>query len=228
MSVPNYISGQFLASPGMPDGKGKTMSDNLNEVIQDFGLAPKIEALVFDTTASNTGVWKGATTLFEKNLGRAILWLACRHHVAELFIKHANDAVRGESKAPEDSLFSKFRRHYASIDIQVKEVWLWPDESDWRHQRASDVLAWAEYHMRLGTWPREDYRELLEVTVIFLGGVVRRMQFGSFNIISNAIRKPGACHRARFMAHCLYIMKIFIFKSQFHELTPNKLLRSVF
>ena len=222
ISVPNMIPGQFLASPGMPDGKGKTMSTNLNNVIEEFGLTPKVEALVFDTTASNTGVWRGATSLLEKTLGRAMFWLACRHHVAELFIKHANDSVRGESKAPEDSVFTKFRRNFGLINGDERELWLWPDENDWRHQRALEVLAWAENHMKMGTWPREDYRELLELTVIFLGGAAKRMQYGCFNIVSNPIRKPGACHRARFMAHCLYILKIFLYKSQFIELTPEQ------
>lgn len=222
MSVPNFIPGQFLASPGMPNGKGATMCDRISKVVVEFGLSSKVEALVFDTTASNTGVHRGATTLFEKSLQRAILWLACRHHIAELFVKHANDTVRGESKAPEDPLFSRFRKVFSFIDVEAKEVWEWPDTNDWRHERATDVLTWAENHMELGTWPREDYRELLELTVIFLGGVVKRTQHGSFNIISTPIRKPGACHRARFMAHCLYILKIFLFRAQFDELTPEQ------
>ena len=95
MSVPNYIPGQFLASPAISSGTGASMADCINNTVNNFGLTSKIEALVFDTTASNTGVWKGSTTRFEKMLGRAILWLACRHHIPELFIKHANIAVRG-------------------------------------------------------------------------------------------------------------------------------------
>ena len=77
--------------------------------------------------------------------------------------------------------------------------------------------------MRQGTWQREDYRELLELTVIFLGGVVKRMQYGSYNVIPSPIRKPGAFHRARFMASCLYLYKIYMFNSQFTELSPDEL-----
>ena len=139
-------------------------------------------------------------------LRRAVLWLACRHHIAELFVKHANIAVRGNSTAPEDPLFTKFRKTFGFIDRDTREVWVWPNHGDWRYQRASDVLTWANYHMQEGTWPREDYRELLELVIIFLGGVVKRMQYGSYNVITSPIRKPGACHRARFMASCLYIL----------------------
>ena len=38
----------------------------------------------FDTTAGNTGHLNGACTLLEKQMGRDLLWLACRHHVMEL------------------------------------------------------------------------------------------------------------------------------------------------
>ena len=222
ISVPNFMKGQFLASPAMPSGKGVSMANCVEETVRKFKLTPKIEALVFDTTASNTGVWKGATTRIEKMLGKAILWLACRHHIAELFIKHANIAVRGNSTAPEDPLFTKFRKTFSVIDRDAREVWVWPDDGDWRYQRALDVLTWADYHMREGTWPREDYRELLELVVIFLGGVVKRMQYGSYNVITSPIRKPGACHRARFMASCLYLLKIYFYSAQFVELTPEQ------
>ena len=194
MSVPNFIPGQYQASPVLPDGKGLSMANMLNNTVTKFELISKVEALVFDTTASNTGIWKGSSTHFEKMLGKSLLWLACRHHVPELFVKHANEEVRGKSTAPEDPLFSKFRKQFKFIDTDLKHVWVWPDESDWRHQRATDILEWAEHHMKQGTWPREDYRELLELTVIFLGGVVKRVQYGSYNVIFSPICKPGACH----------------------------------
>ena len=142
--------------------------------------------------------------------------------MAELFIKHANIAVRGESKAPEDKLFSKFKKVFSFISLNEKVFWQWPQDHDWRYQRASDVLEWAEMHMRLGTWPREDYRELLEVTVIFLGGVVKRTQYGSYNVVESPMRKPGACHRARFMASCLYLLKISLYRDQYDALTPEE------
>ena len=222
ISVPEFINGQFLASPAIPSGKGLAMSNCLTDVVNEYGFMRKIEALVFDTTASNTGVWSGATTRFEETLCKAIFWLACRHHIPELFVKHANIVVRGkDTKAPEDQLFIKFEKAFTFIDKDLKQTWVWPSRNDWRYQRASDVLEWAEHHMRFNTWPREDYRELLELTVIFLGGIVKRMQFGSFNVIASPIRKPGARHRARFMASCLYLYKIFMFQAQFDVLTPE-------
>ena len=50
-------------------------------------------AVVFDTTASNSGKWQGSVTLFEQKIERALLWLACHHHVSELCIKHVHETV---------------------------------------------------------------------------------------------------------------------------------------
>ena len=68
--------------------------------------------------------------------------------------------------------------------------------------------------MDCGTWEREDYRELLELIVIFLGGVVKRIRKNSAVPVDIYIRKPGAVHQAHFMASCLYILKIFFYLHQ--------------
>ncbi|KZR96892.1 Uncharacterized protein APZ42_008521, partial [Daphnia magna] len=57
-----------------------------------------------------------------------------------------------------------------------------------------EVLEWASNCLESDTFPRSDYRELVELTVLFLGGAVFPMSF----------RKPGAHHHARFMAYSIY------------------------
>ena len=88
LSAPNHISGQSLASPVIPDGTGESMANCVHNTLQEFGLLEKVEALVFDTPGSNTGRWKGSVT-FEKMFNRALFWLACRHHIPELFNKRS-------------------------------------------------------------------------------------------------------------------------------------------
>lgn len=53
---------------------------------------------------------------------------------------------------------------------------------------------------------REDYRELLELTLIFLGKVPPR---------GIKFRCPGAIHHARWMSKLLYVLKIYLFRKQF-------------
>ena len=143
-----------------------------------------------------------------------LLWLACRHHVSELCIKHAHEAVRGPSLGPDDPLFKRFKERFGFIALEDRNVWNWPNDDHWRHQKAEQVLAWPNTHMEHGTWQREDYRELLELVVIFLGEVVKRIRKNAAVPIDIVIRKPGAVHQARFMARCLYILKIALYLHQ--------------
>ena len=104
---------------------------------------------------------------------------------------------------------------FSTLDRKVYSQWTWPpDAPDWRYARATSVLKWANDHMELGTWCREDYRELLELVVLFLGGAVKRVRNEQVVVVEDVVRKPGACHRARFMASCLYLLKIVLFNEQ--------------
>lgn len=60
--------------------------------------------------------------------------------------------------------------------------------------------------------PREDYREFLELVIIFLNGTVPKFSF----------RAPGAFHHARWMAKAIYSLKIFLFRDQFTLTTDEK------
>ena len=223
VSSPNYIPGQFLASPAIADGTGLTMANCVHSITQEYGFLSQVEAMVFDTTASNTGKWKGSVARFEKMVKRQLLWLACRHHIPELFIKHASISVRGETDAPTDPLFKDFKQVFGFINIEERTLWAWPvNQDDWRFQRADEVLVWATKHMEVGTFPREDYRELIELVAIFLGGEVKRVRQDVAVTIEPSIRKPGAIHRARFMASCLYLLKIYLYQEQY-DTTPENI-----
>ena len=83
---------QFFGSPYMASGTGATMCDRLLEVLEEWSIPRSIIiGMGWDTTASNTGRLGGSATLFEQMIERAILWLACRHHIGELHIGHASN-----------------------------------------------------------------------------------------------------------------------------------------
>lgn len=87
---------QFLAAPYIPDGTGVSMCNALLNTLASWEIPHQtIIGMSWDTTASNTGSLRGSATLFEQQLERGVLWLACRHHVGELHIKHADIEVRG-------------------------------------------------------------------------------------------------------------------------------------
>src|SRR6218665_2499361 len=61
--------------------------------------------------------------------------------------------------------------------------------------------------------PRDDYREQLQLSLVFLGSVSEAHVH---------IRTPGAIHRIRWMAKLIYSLKISIFRSQF-KMTAREL-----
>ena len=65
---------------------------------------------------------------------------------------------------------------------------------------------------QLDQQPRDDYRELLELSIIFLGGIPPR---------GIHFMKPGAMHHARWMSKIIYSLKVWIFREQF-KLTRNE------
>lgn len=97
-SVLSGLPPQFIGAPRVPDGTGRSMKDAMMIYLEMYGLSEaakhKIIGIEFDTTASNTGHINGAGALLENELDHALLWFACRHHISELHIGWADDAVR--------------------------------------------------------------------------------------------------------------------------------------
>lgn len=108
----------------------------------------------------------------------------------------------GATSGPDMAFFKRFRETWTKLNKKVyitgsNEV---PDDV------RSTILGFLEYHLSTQKQQRDDYRELLEVTMIFLGGIPK-------NGIS--FRTPGAVSHARWMAKAIYAFKIYLFQDQF-------------
>ncbi len=168
--------------------------------MDDWNVKERIAALSFDTTASNTGLKVGACAAIEEKLGRQVLWLACRHHILEIVAEHAfTTCYKAATTGPDIKLFQRFKQQWASIRIEEYS----PVDHTVRGQ--DDIIAFCKDHL-LKVQPRDDYCELLELTIIYLGGTPER---------GIHFRQPGALHRARWMARIIYAIKICLFHSQF-------------
>lgn len=173
-------------------------------MLEDWYLKDKVIGLCFDTTASNSGIRNGCCSLMEKELKRAVLWCACRHHFTELHIKHAWQAIRNEKTVgPEDVLFKKFQAEWGILDRDTSNLNLfkWPEMSTELSFQAETVLKWTKECILKNIFPREDYRELIELVFIYLGG-------GELPARKFFLRQPGAMHHARFMSKSIYLMKM--------------------
>ena len=202
---------QILNIPDIPAGTGQVMANAVYDSLEEAGITDRVEAFSFDTTSSNTGRIKGACVLLERKIGRDILFLGCRHHIFEIILAAVFGTV-APSKGPEITIFKDFKHFWPKInqnnfktgvtDSRIKKI---------MGNEISKVLEYAILKIE-DDLPRDDYKEFLELIIIFLGGVPPRgIKFS----------KPGAMHSARWMSRAIYTLKILLFRKQFSNLDKS-------
>lgn len=210
--ISNNGTEKLLSVPALPDGKGKTQAEEIYSVLNNLSLTESIKALCCDTTASNLGCNNGAAVLLEQMLETDLLWLPCRHHIYELTLTSVFTSKLPGTTGPNVPLFKKFQSSWNTINKNKfkdglegnkihKKLINQVDEIDRNIQNLLDTVL-----------PRDDYKELLELSRIFLGTVDHQ---------SVHFYKPGAFHHARWMSKAIYSLKIYIFRDAF-ELSPEE------
>ena len=148
----------------------------------------------------------------ESTVGAPSFWLSCRHHVAELILKAAFQSLFGKTTAPVATLFSTLKSSWSSLDLtdlhfphtpacyrsSVDPLFRFLDER---------LLPENSEHLTRG-----DYKELLEVAKVCLGGTVTRKR-------GYTLSRPGADSNARWMSKCLYVLKFSLLQHQIPSLT---------
>ena len=209
-----YISGvdasgykKLLGAPETKDGTGLAEAEVVKKVMDEWGVKKEVCALVFGTTSTNTGAEAGACKFLEDWLETPLLWIACRHHVHELHLKRVVQGVTGQTKDPGVSMFRRLKSSWHSIDIDYEHLFKFDYSSvpEWMVEEGKAVLAWAERELAKNTWPRDDYKELLQLTIICLGGHIPGFQF----------MIPGPDHHARWMSKNIYFLKLLLLLYQF-------------
>lgn len=215
--LPILVSGegveQLLNVPKLDAGTGIATACAVHETSESWSISNRIKSMCFDTTASNTGLRKGACILLEQKMEKDMLWLACRHHIMEIMLEAVVTSLLPPSTGPEIVLFKRFRSAWTNVDKTDCLTGLRDDLiANELADVAENIIAFAVRQLE-EFQPRDDYRELLQLTIIFLGGTIPR---GAFSF-----RTPGGLHRARWMAKAIYSLKIWIFRNQF-PLTPEE------
>ena len=172
---------QLLGVVVVDSSSGENQKEAIVNEFKKWDMIDNLSLLSFDTTSDNTGKCVGACTLIEKYLNRALVWLACRHHVVELRIKHvaktlADDISERKSNSPEEKIFNEFKSLINQLE-KDKELDLEDTvQFDWENQdssvladQAKKVLQWAEGLWLDQNFSRGDYKELLELVLYFLG-----------------------------------------------------------
>ena len=184
---------------------GRAEALQMEMTCKDWKLLDNLWAMVFDTTATNTGVENGACTIFEVELiKKKLLWLACRHHIDEVVLKSEFEYLFGSSSSPQNPCFTQFRDH----------VWPLLDKDNYscltmksRQEKSMKEEAVKLYIQILESedLPRGDYRECALLMLQILDVVPPK---------GVKWYKPAGTHNARWMSTILYTAKIFAFHKQ--------------
>lgn len=195
---------QLLGIPAISSGTGQQQAEAVYDLLQEWSLIEKVEALCCDTTVSNLGRLKGACVLLEQAIGKDLLYLPCRHHIYEIILRSVFDEKMEKSKAPNVEIFNRFRDAWAKIDKINFISGLKDTKVNDAVGNVCEILKFAFQSLNLKQ-PRDYYKELLQLSIVFLGGTVQDFTF----------KKPGAFHHARWMAKAIYCLKIYLFQKEF-------------
>ena len=193
---------KLLGVPAIPyksSSAGEKITQASLELIKIWDCAKSLRGMVFDTTSSNTGAQTAACVSLQNALSKPLLWFACRHHIGEIILTHVWAVLNIEtSKSPEISLFQRFQKFFPAISIADKNF----DIFD-RTQNVSkneEIIALCNSYLAQPT-SRDDYKELVQLTLLYLGDAETKATFTAFS-------RPGALHKARWMAKLLYAIKM--------------------
>ena len=177
---------KLLGVPKLPAGTGEAAASAVIEHLFQWDAVPAVVGMCFDTTAVNTGPHSGACVKLN------LLWLACRHHMLEVLLSDIFTVCLGVSTGPEILLFKNFRAIWPDLahvpQATERPLITAPDDDMQFIKQQLDVVQ-----------TREDYLELLRLAARCVGVEV-----------DAAIRRPGAIHRARWMAKAIYCLKMLI------------------
>lgn len=208
--LPILVSGagvqQLLAVPKLSVGTGEATASAVHNTCLKWGLCEQVTCMSFDTTPVNTGVWNGACILLQQKMGKDMLWLACRHHILEIMLEAVVLTSLGASSGPDILIFKRFQKHWKLVDTTKYQTYRTDDVTvSALADIADDRITFAKNQLQ-EFQPRDDYKELLNLVIVFLDGVPPK---------EISFRAPAGLHRARWMAKVIYALKIWMFRNQF-------------
>jgi len=141
-------------------------------------------------------------------LDRRVLWLACRHHVCELVQSALWIFLFTDDQAPDNAAYQAIKDVWQDLDTSPaapfkKLVFRLPVLLELKNEAVeylTQVLSENSSQVIL----RDDYDELARTSLSLLGVVPP----------GEGIKwmKPGACHKARFMANAIFSNKMLAFQ----------------
>ena len=188
---------QLLSVATIPSSQGVDQCNQLITDLQDWGASDQICGTSNDTAADITGPKKGAVGRLARFLKRDLLIRACRRHSAERHVMQAAKVVLGKTKSPHWKIFKRMHNKWASfvvddshsgINYSKLRLYKWGVNCE-LDRRATEVLDWCRERLAENTFSRGDYKHLLKLLLVWLGGTE--------NLPGFRFHTAGAYHLAR-------------------------------
>ena len=210
---------QLLGAPELPSGTGEAQADAVYKLLVDWDMVDQVTSICSDTTASNTGVRKGACQLLQSKIGKKLFYFACRHHMLECILSATFDSQFEVSTGPVIQFFNRFKEYWPNIKDKTKFDSSFSDSNIWEfiHPQKAKKTKFILEQLKI-SHSRGDYTELLELALLFIG----KPDDIKIKVKAPGVKAPGAVHRARFMGKIIYCLKIYLFRHHFN-LSNNEL-----
>ncbi|GBM87815.1 hypothetical protein AVEN_38486-1 [Araneus ventricosus] len=142
-----------------------------------------------------------------------MIFFYCRHRVFELVLKAVFEVkIRKVTTSPDIPLLKKLKDNWKNIDPTKIKCYRETVELFRTVPEFENLLNF--YHAELkNVMLRDDYRELVELSIAFLGGDAEK-KFKT--------RPAVVIHQARWMARAIYSLKLSLFSSQLKLNTNDK------
>lgn len=206
---------QLLGAPKVDSGpgKGKRIAEAVYNLLVEWRMLHRVQGFSFDTTAANTGRLTGASRALEQLFERNVLYLPCRHHIYELVLREVFDTKFGKTSAPGVLIFDRFKDRWETIKTKAYTAGVENDEvAKWIPvAKQIEMRDFCKAQLNENQ-PRHDYREFLQLIILFLGEDLGEYLF----------RLPGPISHARWMAKGIYSLKMFLYRKHF-KMTAREL-----
>lgn len=197
---------KLLGVPKCVDGTGKNIAKAVYHSLNEWNLTDQIQGMCFDTTSTNTGNIKGACLFLEELFGRKLSYFACRHHIYEIVLRQVFETKFGKTKGPDVPIFERFKKDWNKFDLKKTKSGIYDKFVKAKIGTAAcgRIKKYCVQQL-LKSQCRADYKEFLELVLLFLG-----QKPPTFT----GIYRPGPSCHARWMVKAINTLKMFLLREQ--------------
>jgi hypothetical protein len=216
IAISSKTEAKMLDVMEVQNGCAEICADSVYNTVNNWQLSKQIVGMSFDTENVNSGKVGGAASILERKMKKNLLYLPCRHHIHEIVLSvvfKITLEANVSSNGPKIPLFEHFSQEYYSNNTLTYRGCTGDEYFNvLSNHEKEDLIKFCEQTLKV-KHSRNDYKELLELTIVLL----------SPSITKYHIQAPGAYNWARYMCRLIYCLKIYLYREHL-PLEPNEIL----